>query len=65
MGKPAVRHVTSDESNKGVRVRASQGVSAALKESGADWYLTWSTTHCGIVTPRGSQFVPMVALPPT
>ena len=40
---------------------AFPGVSAALKESGAAWYLTWSTTHSGVVTPPGSQFVPMVA----
>jgi hypothetical protein len=35
-------------------------VGTALKASGASWYLTWSTTHQGIVTPRGAQFVPMI-----
>ena len=39
---------------------AFAGVNTALKESGATWYLTWSTTHYGIATPRGVQFVPMV-----
>ncbi|MGA9040215.1 MAG: glycosyl hydrolase, partial [Terriglobales bacterium] len=50
----------ADESKKGVCVWAFGGVSTALKDSGATWYLTWSTTHDGIVTPRGAQFVPMV-----
>lgn len=48
------------ELNKGVCVWAFRGVSSALKESGASWYLTWSTTHQGIASPRGTQFVPMV-----
>ena len=61
LGRLAVGQVASDESNKGVCVWAFPGVSAALKESGAAWYLTWSTTHSGVVTPPGSQFVPMVA----
>ena len=37
-----------------------RGVSTALRESGATWYLTWSTSHHGITTPREAQFVPMV-----
>jgi hypothetical protein len=49
-----------DESKKGVCVWAFQGVNTALEESGAGWYLTWSTTHQGIVEARGAQFVPMV-----
>ena len=48
------------EPNKGVDVWAFPGVSGALKGSGASWYLTWSTTHRGIVSPPGTQFVPMV-----
>lgn len=36
------------------------GVGTALRESGAKWYLTWSTSHTGIATPPGVQFVPMV-----
>ena len=52
--------IPSDESKKGVCVWAFRGVSTALKESGATWYLTWSTTHDGVGTPRGVQFVPMV-----
>jgi hypothetical protein len=39
-------------------------VNAALKESGASWYLTWSTSHEGIVTPPGARFVPMVRSAP-
>jgi len=57
---PTARLATSDESNKGVCAWAFRGVSTALKESGATWYLTWSTTHYGIATPRGIEFVPMV-----
>ena len=61
VGKLADRQGTSDDAGKGVCAWVFPGVSAALKESGAVWYLTWSTTHRGIVTPPGSQFVPMVA----
>jgi hypothetical protein len=53
------QRVDLDE-NKGVCVWAFRGVDTALKDSGATWYLTWSTTHRGIVTPPGVQFVPMV-----
>lgn len=60
LGVSAASPVSSDESKKGVCVWAFKGVSTALKDSGATWYLTWSTTHDGIVTPRGAQFVPMV-----
>ncbi len=52
--------VASDESKKGVCVWVFAGVNTALGESRAAWYLTWSTTHLGIATPRGAQFVPMV-----
>jgi len=54
------RPASSDESTKGVCVWAFAGVNTALKESRSNWYLTWSTTHHGIVTPRGVQFVPMI-----
>ena len=54
------RPAIPDESNKGVCVWAFSGVNIALKQSRATWYLTWSTTHHGIVTPRGIQFVPMI-----
>ncbi|MGD0874581.1 MAG: glycosyl hydrolase [Acidimicrobiales bacterium] len=57
---PATPRVTVAESKKGVCVWAFKGVNGALKESGANWYLTWSTTHDDIATPRGTQFVPMV-----
>ena len=54
------RAAEPNASKKGVCVWAFQGVGAALKDSGAAWYLTWSTQHQGVVTPRGAQFVPMV-----
>ena len=49
-----------DATKKGVCVWSFRGVSAALNNSGATWYLTWSTRHQGIIAPRGVQFVPMV-----
>jgi hypothetical protein len=60
LGLPTPRPVSSDHSKKGVCVWVFRGVSTALKDSGATWYLTWSTAHGAIVTPRGAQFVPMV-----
>jgi len=57
---PASRSGSSDKPGKGVGVWTFPGVSTALKESGATWYLTWSTTHDGITTPKGAQFVPML-----
>jgi len=59
-GVRTARPVTIDESKKGVCVWTFRGVSTALRESGATWYLTWSTSHVGITTPRGAQFVPIV-----
>ncbi len=60
IGLSIARLGSSDESSKGVCVWAFAGVDTALKQSRATWYLTWSTTHRGIVTPPGIQFVPMV-----
>ncbi len=45
---------------KGVAVWAFTGVSQALRDSGANWYYTWSTQHSGITTPPGVDFVPMI-----
>jgi RNA polymerase sigma factor (sigma-70 family) len=45
---------------KGVSVWTFTGVSQALRESGANWYYTWSTRHNGITTPPGVGFVPMI-----
>jgi len=42
---------------KGVSVWSFNGVNAALAQSGATWYYTWSTTHSGI---SGPGFVPMI-----
>ncbi len=36
------------------------GVNAALVDSGASWYYTWSTSHGGVTTPHGVDFVPMI-----
>jgi hypothetical protein len=45
---------------KGVCVWNFSGVSQALAQSKASWYYTWSTTHSGVTTPSGVQFVPMI-----
>jgi RNA polymerase sigma factor (sigma-70 family) len=45
---------------KGVSVWTFTGVNSALADSGATWYYTWSTTHSGVTTPVGAQFVPMI-----
>ncbi len=36
------------------------GVNQALVASGARWYYTWSTSHSGVTTPKGVDFVPMI-----
>ncbi|MFC1419514.1 sigma-70 family RNA polymerase sigma factor [Streptacidiphilus cavernicola] len=63
-GKPvaaAPKPVTvSSSSRKGVSVWSFSGVDAALSQSGASWYYTWSTTHSGISAPAGVGFVPMI-----
>lgn len=53
-------HVPLAEAKKGVCVWTFAGVSGALRDSRATWYLTWSTSHAGIATPPGVQFVPMI-----
>jgi RNA polymerase sigma factor (sigma-70 family) len=45
---------------KGVGVWNFSGVSPALAQSKASWYYTWSTTHQGVTTPSGVDFVPMI-----
>ncbi|MGF7237356.1 MAG: glycosyl hydrolase, partial [Frankia sp.] len=45
---------------KGVSARTFSGADQALAASGAGWYYTWSTTHAGLTTPAGVQFVPMI-----
>jgi RNA polymerase sigma factor (sigma-70 family) len=55
---PAVAAVPS--ARKGVGVWTFPGVSQALAASGAGWYHTWNTTHDGIRTPAGAEFVPMI-----
>jgi hypothetical protein len=56
---PAPPPVTAG-SRKGVSAWAFNGVDAALVDSGARWYYTWSTGHGGIMTPAGVRFVPMI-----
>jgi hypothetical protein len=53
-----VAPATSDR--KGVSAWSFTGVGTALRLSGASWYYTWSTTHSGITSPHGVQFVPMI-----
>ena len=59
---PVVPPVTppANSTRKGVSVWTFTGVNKALTESGATWYYTWSTSHSGITTPAGVQFVPMI-----
>jgi hypothetical protein len=47
-------------SRKGVSAWSFTGVDAALDQSGAGWYYTWSAGHSGITTPHGVDFVPMI-----
>jgi RNA polymerase sigma factor (sigma-70 family) len=57
---PAAPPVPAVSARKGVSAWSFTGVDTALKRSGARWYYTWSTTHAGITTPNGVQFVPMI-----
>ena len=57
---PAVVAKPATSSKKGVAVWNFNGVGAALGESGAEWYYTWSTQHAGITGPAGVGFVPMI-----
>lgn len=50
----------STTGKKGVSVWTFNGVNAALAQSTADWYYTWSTSHSGITSPSGVGFVPMI-----
>jgi RNA polymerase sigma factor (sigma-70 family) len=58
--KPAVPPPATPSGKKGLGAWKFTGVDTALKDSGADWYYTWSTQHTGIGTPPGAQFVPMI-----
>lgn len=51
---------TTAAARKGVCVSPFRRVDEALATSRASWYLTWSTSHYGIATPRWGQFVPMI-----
>jgi hypothetical protein len=53
-------HPPATSSRKGVAVSTFDGVSTALARSGAHWYYTWSTSHGGVTTPPGADFVPMI-----
>ncbi len=52
--------VPATSSKKGVAAWAFNGASRALDQSGASWYYTWSTSHHGIASPPGVDFVPMI-----
>lgn len=54
----APKAVASDR--KGVGVWSFPDADAALRQSGAGWYYTWSTAHPGVTTPNGTGFVPMI-----
>ncbi len=57
---PAAPSPPLASAKKGVAVWSFTGVGSALAQSGATWYYTWSTTHSGITTPKGTTFVPMI-----
>ncbi|MEY9962682.1 RNA polymerase sigma factor (sigma-70 family) [Streptacidiphilus sp. MAP12-16] len=50
----------ASSSRKGVSAWSFPGVNAALEQSGASWYYTWTTTHSGISGPANVGFVPMI-----
>jgi RNA polymerase sigma factor (sigma-70 family) len=59
--RPAAAPATpAGSSRKGVSAWKFTGVNQALVDSGARWYYTWATTHDGITTPKGVDFVPMI-----
>jgi RNA polymerase sigma factor (sigma-70 family) len=59
--KPAPKPpVTVTTVQKGVSVWNFQGVSRALKESGASWYYDWAPSPNGVASPPGVSFVPMI-----
>ncbi|MDT0303841.1 sigma-70 family RNA polymerase sigma factor [Streptomonospora wellingtoniae] len=45
---------------KGVAAWEFGGAEAALRQSGAGWYYTWSTAHPGVDAGAGAEFVPMI-----
>jgi Glycosyl hydrolase catalytic core len=45
---------------KGVGAWNFSGATAALAQSGASWFYTWSTSTNGITSPPGAAFVPMI-----
>jgi Glycosyl hydrolase catalytic core len=45
---------------KGVGTWAFPRSRRALAKSGVSWYYTWAVNHPGIVTARGTSFVPMI-----
>jgi hypothetical protein len=57
---PPTTRPPATSSRKGVAVWSFTGVSSALAQSGARWYYTWSTSHSGVATPPGVDFVPMI-----
>ncbi len=55
-----VSAAAAQKSKKGVSAWTFDGVNSALSKSGASWYYTWGSSHQGIKSPRGVQFVPMI-----
>ncbi|QMU77388.1 glycosyl hydrolase [Streptacidiphilus sp. PB12-B1b] len=56
-GRPAAPVVAV---KKGDATWSFDGVTTALRASGASWYYTWGPDHSGIQSPPGVQFVPMI-----
>jgi hypothetical protein len=51
---------TAANAKKGVGAWTFSGAGQALAESGVSWYYTWSTSHSGLPSPPGVQFIPMI-----
>ncbi|WP_241825483.1 glycosyl hydrolase [Micromonospora sp. CB01531] len=58
--RPAAPAPAVTTHRKGVGVWTFNGVSQALASSKASWYYTWGVGHPGIITPEGTEFVPMI-----
>jgi hypothetical protein len=56
----AVAHHQRANFKKGVGAWPFPKVRRALEKSGVSWYYTWTVNHPGIISARGTSFVPMI-----
>jgi hypothetical protein len=59
-GADAGRRAAESSSKKGASLWKSDGMRAALADSGVSWFYTWSTEPAGVKAPSGVDFVPMI-----